>query len=285
MAMFAKWFFGFSPERVPVITFSQQSSRDALLKMAKAGDVIVYVGTKGEATPDEYKGRVLGAAEIGRKAVRTEEVVDASLFRELDFENGEFRWPEGIPMLRAWRFEPPPLASEVFEHGNLPHNAQTQAVKLSKGDQQAVKALNWVEVVLPETVERERQRRMVDAFRQKPTLPGPVVEPGTYIVTVEEQSATWTYAAQFGHSNVWKIGRTGNVESRLKELNAHVPHEYLCEAWSLKLQQRWPTPNRAQEMEQRVLALLVDKRTFGERVRCSFEELEGAWVDAISGRE
>ena len=69
MTMYAKWFFGFTPERLPVITFSQRGSRDSLLKSAQPGEVIVYVATKGQETDEEERGRVLGAAEVGRKAV------------------------------------------------------------------------------------------------------------------------------------------------------------------------------------------------------------------------
>lgn len=282
--MYAKWFFGFTPERLPVITFSQPGNRDRLLNSAQPGEVIVYVATQGAETDEEERGRVLGAAEIGRKAVKTEEVADISQSPGRDFENGKFRWPEAIPMLRAWRFDPAPLANEVFEKNNLPHNAQAQAVALSERDEAAIQALNWVEVELPETPERERQQRIADAFNPGPTKPGPVASAGTHEVTVTDKDEVWTYAARFGSSPIWKIGQTSDRDNRLRELNAHVPVEYLEEQWSIGLEQKWPTAERAQEMEQRVLKLLDDKRTGGERVRCGEKELKDAWIEAIAGR-
>ena len=253
MTMYAKWFFGFTTSRLPVITFSQRGSRDSLLKSAQPGEVIVYVATKGQETEEEERGRVLGAAEIGRKAVKTEEVADISQLPERSFENGKFRWPEAIPMLRAWRFDPAPLANEVFANKNLPHNAQTQAVKLSEQDEAAIWEMNWIEVELPQTDERERQQRLADAFNPGPTKPGPVASAGSHEVTVTDKDKVWTYAARFGSSSIWKIGQTSDQETRLHELNAHIPVEYLEEQWSISRHHKWTSVERAQEMEQRVL--------------------------------
>ena len=283
MTMYAKWFYGFPPEQLSIITFSEKGGRDALLRKARAGEVIVFVATKGENTTDENKGRVLGAAEIGTKAVRTEEVVDTSSSPATYFKDGKFRWPEAIPMLRAWRFDPSPLASEVFENGNLPHNAQTQAVALSDADERAIRSLNWVEVELLQTEERQRQQRLSDAFSTQPTKPGPIASPGTHTVTVSQKDQAWTYAARFGTSPIWKIGYASNLENRLQDLNTHVPVEHLEEEWSIGWCHEWPSAERAKEMEQRVLIILNDKRTQGERCRCNEKELEEAWVEAISG--
>ena len=273
---------GFSPERMPIITFSQKGSRDTLLRNAKAGEVIVFVATKGKNTADKDKGRVLGVAEIGRKSVRTEEVVDTSGEPEAHSKDSKFRWPEAIPMLRAWRFDPPPLANEVFEDGNLPHHAQTQAVALSDADEQAVRSLNWVEVELPQTEERQRQQQRSNALSAHPTKPGPVVSPGTRTITVSDKDKAWTYVARFGASSIWKVGRTNDLKGRIQELNAHVPVEYLKKEWQIAWRHEWRSTEGAQEMEQRVLTILADKRTQGERLRCSEKELEEAWVRAIA---
>ena len=283
MTMFAKWFYGFSPERIPIITFSHKGSRDSLLRNSEPGDLIAFVATKGDETAEEDRGRVLGAAEIGRKEVRTEEVVDTSTFPARDFIDDKFRWPEAIPMLRAWRFDPPPLANEVFGKGNLPHHAQVHAVRLSDTDEAAIRSLNWKEVELAPTKERERQRRLSDAFSGQPTRPGPVVRPGTYTSTVSEKEGEWTYAARFGTSLIWKIGHTSDLDQRMRDLNAHIPVEYLEERWSIGWWQKWPSTDRAREMEQRLLTILADKRTQGERVKCGEDEIKQAWIEAIAG--
>ena len=186
-------------------------------------------------------------------------------------------------MLRAWRFDPAPLANEVFENKNLPHNAQTQAVELLERDEATIRELNWVEVELPQTAERERQQRIADALNPEPTKPGPVAAPGTHEVTVTDKDEVWTYAARFGSSSTWKIGQTSNLDKRLGELNAHVPVEYLAEQWWIGRHHKWTSVERAQEMEQRVLQILDDKRTVGERVQCGEKQLDDAWIEAIAG--
>ncbi len=93
--------------------------------------------------------------------------------------------------------------------------------------------------------------------------------------------AAVTYALRFGRRNIWKIGHAQDVAARLAEVNKHVPHETLGESWTAVLTQRWKTQMAAYDMEQRVLALLNDKRTQGERVVCTASELQAAWVDAM----
>ena len=149
MTMYAKWFYSFNPEEVPFITFSRKGDRNALLNKARAGDVIVFVATKKKPTSNEDQGRILGVAEIGDEAVRTEEVVDVSNSPRENFKNGKFRWPEAVPMLKAWRISPAPLANDILENKNLPLEARTRAVLLSEADQKAIEKLNWIEVDLP----------------------------------------------------------------------------------------------------------------------------------------
>ena len=283
MTMFAKWFYGFSPERIPIITFSHKGSRDSLLRNSEPRDLIAFVATKGDEAAEEDRGRVLGAAEIGGKEVRTEEVVDTSTFPARDFIDSKIRWPKAIPMLRAWRFDPPPLANEVFRAGNLPPHAQVHAVRLSDVDEAAIRSLNWKEVELAPTKERQRQRRLSDAFSGQPTRPGPVVRPGTYTSTVSEKEEEWTYAARFGTSPIWKIGHTSDLDQRMRDIDAHIPVEYLEERWSIGWRQKWPTTDRAREMEQRLLTILVHRRTQGEMVKCGEDEIRRAWIEAIAG--
>ena len=279
MTMYASYFFGFRPELYPIITFSKAGNRDALLRQVKPGEVIIYVGTLGEPTPDEQRGMVLGAAEIGVKSVRTEDVVDLSSVPASDYENGLHRWPEAIPMLRAWRFEPPQPARE-FLKDRLRADAQVRAVPLSARDEAAVRALNWVEVALPEQAEHRRQRRLSRALAGAKSRPGPVARPGTSTVTRTVCASAWTYAMRFGNAPIWKIGRTSDLENRLEAVNKHVPVELLDDEWRIVLTHAWLTAEEAQAMEQRVLRRLETSRTRGERVRCSEQELEQAWIAA-----
>jgi len=118
-----------------------------------------------------------------------------------------------------------------------------------------------------------------------PTGPTRGPSPSTWSGTVSRDvdAAAITYALRFGKRDIWKIGYAQDLSDRLDEVNKHVPDEVLGEQWSVTTwQQRWPTQTEAYEMEQRVLGLLVARRTVGERVCCTEDELRAAWVAALS---
>jgi hypothetical protein len=141
--------------------------------------LIVFVGTQGEQKLPSDRGKLLGVAEIGDKSVKTADVIDLSTSPAAHFDGAQYRWPEGIPMLRAWRFAPPMLTRDVLS-ASLRPDAQVRAVPLSAEGEAAIRQLNWVEVELPDSDEIRRQRRRQNAFSGKPSKPGdlaPVIPP------------------------------------------------------------------------------------------------------------
>ena len=110
---------------------------------------------------------------------------------------------------------------------------------------------------------------------------GPVPSSCSGTVSRDANSAVTTYAFRFGKRNVWKIGWATVMQDRLSEVNQHIPHEVLGERWSITTwQQSWRNQNEAYEMEQRLLTLLAERRTEGERVQCTEDELRAAWIGA-----
>ena len=114
-----------------------------------------------------------------------------------------------------------------------------------------------------------------------PTL-GPAPSSWSGIVSRDANAAATTYAFRFGKRNVWKIGHAQDLQARLLDVNKHIPHEVLGERWSITWQQRWRNQKEAYEMEQRLFTLLAARRTEGERVQCTEDELRAAWVGAAS---
>ena len=90
MTMYAKYFYGFDPEVNPGITFTFKGECDSLVKKRNLGEVIVYVGTKGRATAENERGRLLGAAAIGNQTVRSEDLMDLSNQPDEYFEAGKY---------------------------------------------------------------------------------------------------------------------------------------------------------------------------------------------------
>jgi predicted GIY-YIG superfamily endonuclease len=96
--------------------------------------------------------------------------------------------------------------------------------------------------------------------------------------------AAFTYVFRFGHSDIWKVGWTDDVETRLREMNRHIPIERTREHWLRQFAFEHPDREAAFAMEQRLLHLLGDHRTEGERVRCGEPMLQAAW-DRVTAKE
>lgn len=157
MKLFAKKFFGFNPDILPVITFSQIGSRDSLIRNSQPGDRILFVAVKTEDAEEDDRGKILGMAEIGREKVKTLDLIpDFSLVPDnFKLPNGDIIWPEGIPMLRAWRFVNPINRHEVIKKSKIDGQATRQnAILLDDEDVQRILQLEHVEVDVPFTHKR-----------------------------------------------------------------------------------------------------------------------------------
>lgn len=279
--VFAKRFWGFDPSRWPIISFRLDGNRDALVRASRPGDLMVFIGTETEETEPPDRGRLLGLAEIGRTEIEAADVLDLSTLRPSAFDDaGQIRWPKALPMLRAWRFVDPPRVTDVLR-AQLPYQATVRAVLLEPVDAAAVLALPRQEVPVVEARVISRQRQLNDALRRTAATTGPRPTSWTAATGRDAEEASFTYAFQFGLRELWKIGHAKDIASRLAEVNKHVPHEVLGEAWHVVLQHDWPTEGAAYDMEQRVLAALRTPSSVGERVSCSKRKLESTWSASL----
>jgi hypothetical protein len=279
--VFAKRFWGFDPSRWPIISFSLEANRDALIQASRPGDMIVFIGTQTEPTAQEDQGRFLGLAEIGRLPVDSLDVLDRANIRAIDNNaDGRFKWPKAMPMLRAWRFVDRPRVTDVLRE-QLTYEATVRAVLLDERDQRAVLTLQTQEVPVPDLEIIRRHRALNEALSGSGPTRGPAPSSWSGTVSRDASAAATTYALRFGTRNVWKIGHAQEVNARLADVNKHVPHEVLGERWSVAWRQSWASQTAAYEMEQRVLELLVAYRTEGERLTCTEDELRSAWVSAM----
>ena len=281
MRLFITRVWGFDPERCPVISFGLEGNRDRLLTESSPGDRIVFVGTLREPTPEPMRGRLLGMAGIGRIPVDTVDIIDDDVRGPHDYdEAGKFRWPKAIPMVRAWRFTPPPMLLDVLEE-QLPYHTTPQAVALSQVDANAVLELDTTPVPLPELEVLTNAMLLDQALGESNPTTGPKPSSWSREARRDVERASFTYAFRFGTSDTWKIGHTVDINERLRQVNRHIPSEVIPERWNARFHQRWESEIDAYSMEQRVLKALERQRTDGERVRCSEQELWSAWLAGI----
>ena len=280
--VFIKRFWGFHPDTWPLISFSEMSARDALIQESGPSDLIAYVGTKGEPTREEDQGIILGLAEFSGRKIND----SLALMREINpdirkdernfSKDGTFKWPYGLPVVRAWRFPDRPVLTDIMEQ--LPYSATIRAILLSPENQKKIMALKREELIIHPAINDFRD--MSDALGKSGPTNGPAPSSWSKTVSRDIEGAALTYACQFGDRDIWKIGWAKDIDARLKDINTHIPHEVINEKWAMVWKHTWPTQDLAYKMEQIVLGLLSDKRTEGERVCCSKDELDTAWKSA-----
>lgn len=285
MQLFVRRYWGFTPETWPLISFGLEGNRDALSRDARPGDRVVIVGTFTEETAPAERGRLLGMAEIGRKAVDTADVLDLSKLGPEHFDtDGQIKWPKSLPMVRAWRFPDRPLLTDVLRK-QLPYGPTVRAVLLDEADTKAVLQLRHVEVDVPSSTAIQQQRNLNAALQLTrggaTTGPRPTSWQGE--TGRDASEAAFTYAFRFGKRDIWKIGHAKDLIARLNEVRKHVPHEILRETWEFAYQHSWANQALAYEMEQRVLAALRDETSVGERVSCSERQLRTTWQASLTG--
>jgi hypothetical protein len=282
MKLFATKVWGSALDgRVPIATFGSSGHVNRLLRLASHGDRLVMVGTKTERTGQENRGRILSMCEFGFQPLRSLDYLKKEELDPRDFdEKGNFKFPFGVPMVRAWAFDGKPLLAEVIKQKLTMLSTPGAEEIIAESDIRAILALPAREVTLPEIPQLASMRRINDLLR--PTT-GPTPSDATYEVERSAQETSWTYAMRFGTTNIWKVGHTTSVKSREDEVNKHIPFEIGIAKWKAEMTQKWPDAVTAYAMEQKVFELLKARRTTGERVQCSVSELGTAWQQAIMG--
>jgi hypothetical protein len=137
--------------RVPIATFGSSGHVNRLLRLASHGDRLVMVGTKTEHTGQENRGRILSMCEFGFQPLRSLDYLKKEELDPRDFdEKGNFKFPFGVPMVRAWAFDEKPLLSDVIKQKLTMLSTPGAEEIITESDIRAILALQSREVTLPE---------------------------------------------------------------------------------------------------------------------------------------
>lgn len=126
----------------------------------------------------------------------------------------------------------------------------------------------------------EQQTKFVEVGMSKKKGPPPSSK--SYIVRKKDNCEGLVYAAQWGKTNIWKIGTTNNIERRLKQFNQYIPNHAneipSQEIWTMVISRKFETQKKAYDIEQKILndPSLRLYWTSGERFKCHFLNIQKA---------
>lgn len=271
---------------VPVgpLQFSTSGWRDNALRQLEDGDRVVLVGTTGDQTPDDMKGRLLGVMEPSREPVMS---LDFDVrARPGDFVDGEYKWPVGLINLRAWSLPQRPRLTQISDRKFSMVSAQG-IVPLSDDEAASVLALDWREEALMQPTAQAQARMAKRHGTPNRTTPPPTTTRRG--VMHMRRAPAYTYAMQVvgARPSAFKIGWAFDFKQRARQFNhAAMPGLGGLEYKPFRYQ-LWDTARQAYAMEQALLTKLSD-RLHGDNgeivIGLSDKALDAAWVAAVSGK-
>jgi len=154
MQLYAKWFWGFSPETGPYVGFSDPGSRDRLIQTLSHDDRLVYIAASRGEVLEQERGMVLGMVEVEKTPINSVDAISNIDFLPKEhFSNGEYKWPFGVPVKRAWRFKPIFGWKDVMTESWMRNRSAAikNAVKLTADEQNAILERDVEEINLGHT--------------------------------------------------------------------------------------------------------------------------------------
>jgi len=269
--------WGFSVPSGP-LQFGANGRRESARQVLKPGDLVVLVGTKGPETSPEKQGRVLGMMEP------TTEVVSSLDFdlqkREIDFdEEGNYRWPYGLLIRRAWKFEEPYHAFEDISSRPFGMDAASGIVALTDDEAAKVLSLPHTEVEVLSPVRARARTEGEERARRRGAPPPTTTRRG---VMHMRRAPAYTYAmAVWGAvAEAFKLGWAFDYRARQRTFNLAALPELGGIRYETRLQHLWDTAEQAFKMEQDLLRQFDAARHPANREIVQIEEnqLQAAWI-------
>ena len=142
MTLFVSSAWGFDPERWSALGFTKEGIRNRLQAEWREGDRMLIIGTKGDETPPDQRGKLLGIVDVTRRATDSWRLVHPKLVAEHEQRGSRGKWSFGMPYRSAERFdEPLPAVEEVLPRiysDKLGMSAASGYFALSDAEEEAV---------------------------------------------------------------------------------------------------------------------------------------------------
>lgn len=288
--------WGFSPETYPALGFNSEGARNKYLKESKPGDWVLMAGTRGKPTSPQDQGRLLGKVQLGTDLINVEEVIKSigtDIPADHYNDDGRYKWPFGLPMLKAFRFVGSPDLSDLF--GDYLPGTQWASYALDIEEKlgvESVKKILGLNVKEAKTIDapaiiRQRERHealVLNRTKSGQTGPGPS---DSRSGSNSKNASASTYLLQLYHQgkpiNIFKVGYSGDTSTRLSDLNKGLLPTVTKYHWQLILTQKFPSAKNAYDYEQLIHSKLKDKRVENEQeiYATELKFIKSAWSDTL----
>ena len=282
MAIYVTKVWGFGPPVGP-LQFSSQGWRENAREKLQPGDFVILVGTKSDPTEFEDQGRLLGMMEPTLERVASRDFEMETRASDYD-EQGEYRWPFGLLIRKAWRFlEPRPELDSIIER-RLSMDAALGIVKLSDSEAKRITDLPREEVEILAPTKAFARIHGNETARRRGAPPPTTTRTG--IMHLREAPA-YTYLMKLEGSKIesYKIGWAFNYQDRMKVFNAASMPKLGGINYKTELFELHETAKLAFTMEQALLNEFDNSRHPSNREvihGVSYETLRSAWIAKLS---
>ena len=229
------------------LQFSTSGWRERARSMIEPGDRVILVGTKGERTPDNMKGRILGAMAPTKDRVMS---LDFAVPRfDGDNNDGQYKWPYGLNNSRAWSFPSRPLLSDLIARPFNMDSAQG-IVPLTDEEAKRIIDLEWRdEELLKRTAQAEAR---INPTRRH-TAPPPTTSRRGVMHMRRANAYTYAMKIEGARAGAFKVGWAFDYKRRAEEFNHAAMPDLGGLKYVPKLVHLWNTARMAFNMEQRLL--------------------------------
>lgn len=245
--IFLRSFFGFSPEQDGYIGWTEEASRERMLRKVSDNDLFMIYGAVSLNTEKSQRSRVLGFLQVSPERVMDHERSSAEGMERKRRDGYSGKWSYGIRVKRAWRAVDVVILQTVAPETYDPKAGQAIAVyspQLTDADAALSSKIRVVEVPV-----------FGEPWINRDEVPEPLAAklgasksiPGAFGVreSLREDGPTKLYLAalkggaellpkgtsRWPNAIVTKIGISNDVSRRLEELNAGFPPSFTLR-WS-----------------------------------------------------
>jgi len=281
MAVFLTKTWGFSSPCGP-LQFSTNGWRNNARDILSDDDLVVIVGTKGEETREDERGRILGLMQPSRHVVSS---LDYDLIRgpqDLD-DAGNYKWPFGLELTRAWRIESPrPLLNDIT---NRPFHmdAVQGIVRLDSVEAARILSLPRIEVELLSPISARARVEGAEAARRK-AAPPPTTRRAGVMHMRRAPAFTYAMAIVGAEKPAVKIGWAFDWMERQRTFNHAAMPAIGGLRYKTELHQLFATAREAFHMEQWLLERF-DKQRHPHNIEivtpATIAEVQKAWTDYL----